>query len=351
MSTSYVRFTFETSAGVKFDPTSVVLSDPTGAYGVKRNDTDAVVVADATAMTNTAVGVYETSWTDPAYDLTYTAYAEYVIDGETYRVPKTVTGTATDAVTSSSVRWTVDRLAEHLRNHFNVDRNAAGGTVPDMLTWEVRQAGQHIWTHTDWRFRVKRGTLTTVAETEAAALPSDFYELWQRWLRDPQGTAANPIVFTEDPSRYQAYADEFDMTDSTHDGEPRMACIVQDTSEDEFTWHVLLAPRPGAVYTYPFWYLQADPWTSGATDDDEVPKWPQPFDAGWEMRARYKLQSILRGDDSWRELRGGFQRWLSDMRAENNETLCDSMERTEDYYKDHVYPSAATGLFRGRFLT
>lgn len=243
-------------------------------------------------------------------------------------------------------------MALELRNEFNLDRNADGGTVPDLVTRQIRMAGQYIWKQADWRFRLKRGTLTTVAQTESAALPSDFYELWQRWLRDPQATASAMIGFTEDPAAYQRYADAFDMTDSSDDAEPRMACIVQDTSQSSFTWYALLAPRPDAVYTYPFWYLQADPWTLGTADDDAVPKWPQPFDDGWYMRAKYHLQSVMRGDDSWRELRGGFQKWLSEMLAENNETLSDSMERIEDWYTDHlVAPVAAGGLYTGFLRT
>ena len=44
--------------GVLVDPTSVKLSDSTGTYGVRNKATEAVVVADDTAMTNTSTGVY-----------------------------------------------------------------------------------------------------------------------------------------------------------------------------------------------------------------------------------------------------------------------------------------------------
>src|SRR5687768_11429127 len=71
--------------GVLTNATSVVLSDPTGAFGVKRDDTDAVVVADGTAMTNASTGVYRHSFTAPAPGLTYTWYAEVLYGGATYR--------------------------------------------------------------------------------------------------------------------------------------------------------------------------------------------------------------------------------------------------------------------------
>ena len=95
MSTSYARITFRNASDAVFDPTSVVLSDPTGTYGIKRNDNDAAVVADGTALTKISKGIYEKSFTDPAADLTYTAYFEYVIGGETYWTPKIMTGGVT----------------------------------------------------------------------------------------------------------------------------------------------------------------------------------------------------------------------------------------------------------------
>ncbi len=69
--------------GVLTNATSVVLSDPTATYGVKRLDTDATVVAAGTAMTTDATGVYR-------YDLPdvdgakVSWWAEIVYNGVTY---------------------------------------------------------------------------------------------------------------------------------------------------------------------------------------------------------------------------------------------------------------------------
>lgn len=71
--------------GVPTDPTSVKLSDAAGAYGVKRDDTDAVVVADGTDMTRVSAGVYEYTFTEPDSGLDYTAWVEVVYAGNTYR--------------------------------------------------------------------------------------------------------------------------------------------------------------------------------------------------------------------------------------------------------------------------
>lgn len=89
--------------GVLTNVASAVLSDPTGTYGIKRNDTGAVVVADGTALTNTAVGVYQHTFADPVFDLEYTSWLEFVRAGATVRAEKVFLGplsaVATDLTT------------------------------------------------------------------------------------------------------------------------------------------------------------------------------------------------------------------------------------------------------------
>lgn len=92
---------------VMTDVTSAVLSDPTGTFGVKRDDTDAVVVADGTAMTRVDTGRYEHTFTEPVAGLTYTYYVEYVYDGATYRSSYTYT----DATRVVSLPDMKDQLA------------------------------------------------------------------------------------------------------------------------------------------------------------------------------------------------------------------------------------------------
>jgi hypothetical protein len=83
MSTLTIRKTWQVN-GVLTNPDSIVLRDPTGTYGIQRNDTGAVIVAAGTAMTPLATGVYEYTL---AVDggTTYTAWVEVVYGGETYR--------------------------------------------------------------------------------------------------------------------------------------------------------------------------------------------------------------------------------------------------------------------------
>lgn len=76
---------FETKIeGVLADVTSVVLSDPTGTYGIKRNDTGATVVAAGTAFTKTATGTYEYEFTEPEAGIRYGYYVKWVYGGATY---------------------------------------------------------------------------------------------------------------------------------------------------------------------------------------------------------------------------------------------------------------------------
>lgn len=86
MSTTLIRFYHRVGAPlVLTNVTSVVLSDPTDTFGVERDDTSAVVVANNTALTQVSTGVYEHAFTDPALGLEYTYWLEWVYNGSTYR--------------------------------------------------------------------------------------------------------------------------------------------------------------------------------------------------------------------------------------------------------------------------
>jgi hypothetical protein len=68
------------------DTDTVKLSNTGGTIGVKRNDTDAVVVADDTDFTgHPSTGVYTYTFAEPEDGLEYTAYIEWQYDGVTYR--------------------------------------------------------------------------------------------------------------------------------------------------------------------------------------------------------------------------------------------------------------------------
>jgi hypothetical protein len=90
---SLIRKTFEVD-GVLVDPTEVVLASSDLAYGVKRNDTDEVVVEAETALTKLSTGRYQLSFTDPAYGLSYTYVLRVTYSGETYHIERVLAGPA-----------------------------------------------------------------------------------------------------------------------------------------------------------------------------------------------------------------------------------------------------------------
>ena len=101
MSTTIISVSFKINDVLTDAGTSAKLSNEGATAGVIRNDTSAVVVSDATDLTNVGTGLYQYSLTDPASDLTYTAYFEFVHAGETYRLTSVVTGTVTAALTTT----------------------------------------------------------------------------------------------------------------------------------------------------------------------------------------------------------------------------------------------------------
>jgi hypothetical protein len=111
MSTTTFEFTHRVN-GTLTDATSVVMSDPTGAFGARRTDTAATVVADGTAMTRISAGVYQYELTDPAAGLTYEWWAEYTYDGITNRAEFTEAGGSGEAEASTGDYVDFDRYRD-----------------------------------------------------------------------------------------------------------------------------------------------------------------------------------------------------------------------------------------------
>jgi len=267
MSTTYIRAIFKDDGGVAFDPTSVKLSDPTGAYGVKRNDTNAVVVVDDTAMTNTAVGYYEYSFTDPAYDLTYTAYIEYVIDGETYRTPKTVTGTTTPA--SSGHQRTLKQMCVEALNLLGFNSGAVDDTwlAGDGATWYARckgwcnEAAQEFANTGPWPWLEDcEGTLSIAEDAWELDLPAGFRQL-----------LASPCLTGEDIWLIPVTQQELDdrRADSTTSSTPEVYCVTYDSTS--LRHKVQIDPPAGEAYTATIRYSRMLPALSA---DNDVPECP-----------------------------------------------------------------------------
>ena len=145
--------------GVLTNVTSAKLSDPTGAYGVKRNDTSAVIVADGTNMTNSAVGVYEYSFED-ATGVAYTAYVEIVYLGATYRteveIPARESAVAGGVSSYYSLLERVGHYLFGIRSGFTVDQTA---DIEDCISDGMRR----VYAAHNWSFLRPLADVTTTA--------------------------------------------------------------------------------------------------------------------------------------------------------------------------------------------
>lgn len=139
------RFTID---GTLTNVTSVVLNDPTSTYGVKRDDTDAIVVAAGTALTNVSIGVYEYEFEEPTSGLTYTYYVEYVYGGNTYRVERFITGGG-DLDFHSTANWmTKEDIVDWLKQEFGPLTLA----TPDATLRQIVDNAVRYWnTHSGYK--------------------------------------------------------------------------------------------------------------------------------------------------------------------------------------------------------
>jgi hypothetical protein len=69
--------------GILTDADSVTLADPTGTYGLRRDDTGAAVVASGTALTRTATGTYSYTNEALAEGVAHSGYVKTVIGSRT----------------------------------------------------------------------------------------------------------------------------------------------------------------------------------------------------------------------------------------------------------------------------
>lgn len=136
--------------------TSAKLSDPTGTYGVKRNDTDAVVVADGTAMTNPSTGVYEYSFTD-VEGVAYTAYVEIVYSGATYHFEVDFTARSESGVIAVSYASLLERVGHYL---FGIRSSFSADQTTDILDC-IRDGLRDIYTAHAWSFFTPVTDITT----------------------------------------------------------------------------------------------------------------------------------------------------------------------------------------------
>lgn len=306
-------------------------------------------------------------------------------------------------VTANTTRWTVTTLTNHLLGELNLDRNAAGGSVPDRAKDIVRRCCTDLWDYYDWRHRIRKldlgiwetetgtctgaaysGTTTvltantgtfyasmvnhsivitgvgtfavasytsatsitvtgdastasasawTVTATGRYTLPAWVAKIDQRWLEDSAKSSSTPIRVTDDPQGFQQIADQYDSTD---EGEPVCMLLVRDFDESTFWWEAVITPLTDDTYTYPIWCLAKNPFLAESASDETIIAWPETFDRGWYLDARYRMLRAWGGSsDEASEAKNDFKEWIARQLAENNTTISSAAEpSSEDAYGD-----------------
>lgn len=256
MGTRTIRRTWKVN-GVYTDPTSVKLSDPTGAYGVKRDDTNAVVVADGTSMTKVSTGIYSYIFDEPAAGLAYTAYVEIVWGGQTFRYEHNFPAAASSSAGGLIV--TYDDLAAEVGHWLGWKRSGWTGdqeaTIEACVRSGVRQfywpppIGGEPKAH-QWSFLRPVEELTMIIGTGDYTLPDDFGCLVGKLYYSEDDTSWFPI---EDwgAGRVLNYRSR-----NPADGKPCGAAIVPVTCDGTVLQgsEIMFAPAPDDTYTVRYQY-------------------------------------------------------------------------------------------------
>jgi len=117
MSQVTITETFKDAIGNPIEPTSVILSNPSETYGIKRNDTDAVVVVDNTSMVSEGDGVYTYTFDEEegASGIVYTYWVEWTYQGHTDYDERLVAGEAGDLRPTRSM----DKYVDWIKREFS----------------------------------------------------------------------------------------------------------------------------------------------------------------------------------------------------------------------------------------
>lgn len=248
--------------GVLTDVTSAKLSDPTGTYGIKRDDTDATVVADGTDISKLSTGIYEYDFTT-IDGIEYTAWVEFVYDGQTYHFQHDIE--ATSAVTTGlkihydEVRREVGRALGFNRAPGSFEANETTD-VADVIKaglrdfyWppDIEGVPEHKWS-----FLCPPDTISLVNGTEDYDLPADFVRLGSKFT----------YATLKQPPLAKATEEEIRALRSTDplSGIPKYYAIrPKIQSEDRYELMVYPTPNTGTVLDYKYEMVPAATLSDG----------------------------------------------------------------------------------------
>ena len=197
--TCTVLFHFETEEGGDLTGQTAYLSDETETYGVKRNDTDEVVVDDATEMTEVGGGWYSYTFTEPDTDLTYTASGENTYDEQTIWQSKTFTGS-----TSTAEPLSLTDAKHHLRVDTTDDDTYISALIVAAREYAESFLGRKLMT----------GTLTQYFDSFSDAME----------LKRPPLASVTSITYVDADGETQTLADTvYDVDITVEPGLARLA--------------------------------------------------------------------------------------------------------------------------------
>lgn len=257
-----VRKTYKVE-GVPTTVTSAVLSDPTGTYGVKRNDTNVVVTADGTAMTEASTGQYEYTFDEPEAGLAYTAYVEFVRDGLTTWIEADfpiVAAGASGVITHTTLRLEIADFLGWTRSSGNWD------TDEDARLDEVLHSGYRQFVYPvllegesvvhRWSFLQPTAPFDTEADVYLYDMPSTF------------GAIVGDLVYDEDEYVRQVIEQttpgviDRNRAINSASGRPYQFALRPkslDMTAAQVT-ELMLYPTPGAIYGIVYHYdAKVDP--------------------------------------------------------------------------------------------
>jgi len=241
MVTRYIKREWQVD-GVLTDPTSVVLRDATGTYGIKRNDTDAIVVASGTALTKLSTGVYQYTFEQPVDGIAYTAWVEVVYLGETYRFEEDLAGTSAATDLTIDYNGLVELIGRKFfgkREDFSADETA---DIDDIIRFGL----QAVYRAHSWSFLRPTQDIVTEADESTYDLPAAFDGFDDNLLTWPEGEGYYPpvpIVPWSDVRRKR-------MQDDTT-GRPVCAAIISTEFQPAIgsRRQIVFYPTPDDAYT------------------------------------------------------------------------------------------------------
>jgi len=173
MATRTVKATFRVN-GVPTDPTSAVLSDEAGDFGIKRDDTGAVVVAAETEMSREAEGVYSYTFT-ATEGVAYTAWVQFEYGESKYWSEHdfpAITPAEESGTTSVSFTELRERVSRFLFGARSIEPLSADQV--DDIDACIKDGLQAVYSAHRWSFFRPRQSITTVADQSLYDLPAEF---------------------------------------------------------------------------------------------------------------------------------------------------------------------------------